>query len=117
MFNTFFNKLDRGYSINFEGMCFNIEFWTHANRRLRERLISRFLVYDAIKRGMDEILDCHLGERFALISSDIAQIVIAVMTKQGKKGDDYNIEVVTLIDDVELRNSAKYSNTIEINVG
>lgn len=115
MFKSFFNKLDRGYSINFEGMTFDIEFWAHANRRLRERLINRSLVYDAIKRGMDEILDCHIGERFALISSDIAQIIIAVMSKQG--GDDYNIEVVTLIDDVELRNASKYADTVQINVG
>lgn len=115
MFKNFFNKIDRVYSINFEGMTFDIEFWTHANRRLRQRLISRSLVYDAIKRGMDEILDCRIGERFALISSDIAQIVIAVMTKQG--GDDYNIEVITLIDDTELRNNSKYADTVEINVG
>ena len=115
MLKSFFGSNHHGYEFKFEGMTFDVDFWSHANRRLRERLVNRSLVHDAIHRAIDDIIDCRLGQRFALISADIKQIVIGFLKSEG--ADDYSIQIVTLIDDDELRNSDKYADTMEINVG
>lgn len=114
MFKKFFG-FNRGYEFKFDGMTFDVDFCAHANRRLRDRIVNRSLVYDVVRNAIDDIIDCRLGQRFALISSDIKQIVIGFLKSEG--GDDYSIQIVTLIDDDELRNSNKYADTMEINVG